>query len=103
MNDTLKKLQGVYEFEIRGVDGKVRDSWKVNNAVMTVGFDSMFHEAIAYYMASQIATINVLKIAQERRQEWQEWLLRIRRHYAQKFRDMYPPRMRIRNDINDYI
>lgn len=69
----------------------------------TAGFDSMFHEAIAYYMASQIATINVLKIAQERRTEWQEWLLRIRRHYSQKFRDMFPPRMKIRNDINDYI
>lgn len=32
------KLKGTYEFEIRDVNGKVRDSWKVNNAVMTVGF-----------------------------------------------------------------
>ena len=37
MNNELK-LKGTYEFEIRGVDGKVRDTFKVDNAVMTVGF-----------------------------------------------------------------
>jgi hypothetical protein len=37
MKNTIK-LKGTYQFEIRGVDGKVRDSWKVDNAVMTVGF-----------------------------------------------------------------
>lgn len=37
MKDTLK-LKGTYEFEIRGVDGKVRDTFKIDNAVMTVGF-----------------------------------------------------------------
>jgi hypothetical protein len=35
--DTIK-LKGTYEFEIKGVDGKVRDTFKVDNAVMTVGF-----------------------------------------------------------------
>jgi hypothetical protein len=35
--DTLK-LKGTYNFEIKDKDGKVRDSWKVDNAVMTVGF-----------------------------------------------------------------
>lgn len=37
MNDTIK-LKGTYNFEIKGVDGKVRDTWTVDNAVMTVGF-----------------------------------------------------------------
>jgi hypothetical protein len=32
------KLKGTYKFEIRGVDGKVRDTFQVDNAVMTVGF-----------------------------------------------------------------
>ena len=32
------KLIGTYDFTITGVDGKVRDSWTVKNAVMTVGF-----------------------------------------------------------------
>ena len=32
------KLKGTYHFEIRGVDGKVREKFTVKNAVMTVGF-----------------------------------------------------------------
>lgn len=31
------KLKGQYNFEIRGVDGKVRDSWTVDNLVVTAG------------------------------------------------------------------
>lgn len=78
-------------------------SFATTDTTKTAGFDSIFHEAIAYYMAQQFASINVLAIAKERKEEWQEWLLRIKRHYSQKFRDLFPPRMRIRNDINDYI
>ena len=32
------KLKGIYDFQIIGVDGKVRDSWTVENLVTTVGF-----------------------------------------------------------------
>lgn len=38
IKETMKKLIGTYEFQIRGVDGKVRDSWTVHNLVTTVGF-----------------------------------------------------------------
>lgn len=31
------KLKGTYRLEIRGVDGLVRDSWTVNNAIVTAG------------------------------------------------------------------
>jgi len=37
MNDTLK-LKGTYDFEIRDVNGNIKDKWTVDNAVMTVGF-----------------------------------------------------------------
>lgn len=32
------KLKGIYDFQIIGVDGKVRDIWTVENLVTTVGF-----------------------------------------------------------------
>lgn len=32
------KLKGVYSFEIKDVNGKVRDTWEVENLVTTVGF-----------------------------------------------------------------
>jgi hypothetical protein len=38
IQETTKKLQGVFHFEIKDVNGKVRDSWEVKNLVTTVGF-----------------------------------------------------------------
>jgi hypothetical protein len=35
--DTFK-LIGTYDFEIRDINGKIRDSWTVKNLVTTVGF-----------------------------------------------------------------
>lgn len=32
------KIKGTIDFEIRGLDGKVRDRWSVNNSVVTAGF-----------------------------------------------------------------
>lgn len=32
------KLQGWYEFTIRDINGKIKDKWKVKNAVMNAGF-----------------------------------------------------------------
>lgn len=34
--DTLK-FKGTYKFEIRDINGKIRDSWTVDNAIMTAG------------------------------------------------------------------
>lgn len=34
--DTIK-IKGTYKFQIIGVDGKVRDEWTVDNAVVTAG------------------------------------------------------------------
>jgi len=36
MHDTLK-LKGTYHFQIRGIDGNIRDEWNVDNLVTTVG------------------------------------------------------------------
>lgn len=38
MQDTIKKLIGTYEFEIRDVAGKVKDRWSVQNLVTNAGF-----------------------------------------------------------------
>ena len=38
IKETLKGLVGTYNFEIRDVNGKVRDTFEVKNLVTTVGF-----------------------------------------------------------------
>ena len=38
IKETLKGLIGTYKFEIRDVNGKIRDTFEVKNLVTTVGF-----------------------------------------------------------------
>lgn len=38
IKETLKKLIGTYDFTITDVNGKVRDTWSVNNLVTNAGF-----------------------------------------------------------------
>jgi hypothetical protein len=38
IQESLKKLIGTYEFEIRDVNGNVRDKWTVENLVTNAGF-----------------------------------------------------------------
>lgn len=38
IQETLKKLKGTYDFTITDTNGKVRDSWSVENLVTNAGF-----------------------------------------------------------------
>jgi hypothetical protein len=38
IKETLKQLKGTYDFTITDVNGKVRDSWSVENLVTNAGF-----------------------------------------------------------------
>jgi hypothetical protein len=74
-----------------------------SDTTKTPAWDYSLHEALAYFMAYQKASIDGLKTLGVREKEWLAYLGRIRRHYAQKFRDMYPPRMIINGHYNDYL
>lgn len=72
----------------------------------TPGFDTQFHEAIPTYMAYQYEITNSVvtptgKIPHQ--DAWFDILARIKRHYSQKYRQLYPMRMKVRNDINQYL
>jgi hypothetical protein len=66
-------------------------------------FDSTFHESIPTYMAYIQAKINQSPTKKDFQADWFDYLARIRRHYVQKFKDMYPPRIKINNTINEYL
>ena len=38
IEETLKKLKGTFTFEIKDVNGKVRDTWSFDNLVTNAGF-----------------------------------------------------------------
>ncbi len=77
------------------------------------GFDSKFHEAVPTYMALQFASINGLKNELKLQKEWDGnelvtgkeggWKRAIKKHYAARFRQMFPPRLRTTNAVEEYI
>jgi hypothetical protein len=78
-------------------------TFATTDTTKTPGFEPIFHELIAVYMASQFADINQLPMRDEMRKRWEDGLARVRRHFSQKFRNMYPVRVKIKNTINNYI
>jgi hypothetical protein len=84
-------------------------SFAVTDTTKKPAFDSIFHEAIAVYIAYQYAQRHSLTNANELKEQWFEYvgvsgrLGTIGKHYARKFRDMFPPRMKQHYQLEDYI
>lgn len=87
-----------YSRDISGFD--------TTDTTKTPGFDRQFHEAIPVYMAYQYELANHItsptgKIPHE--DAWTDILARIKRHYTQKFKQLFPTRVKINNPINEYL
>lgn len=67
------------------------------------GFDTIFHEAIPVYMGYQFGQVNGLPNLKSLTEQWVDYLARIKKHYVQKFKDMYPMRIKVNNNLSDYI
>jgi len=78
-------------------------TFATTDTTKTAGFDNQFHEAIPVYMAYQYGQINGLPNLKQITEQWLDYLARIKNHYSQKFRDMYPARIRVRNTLSDYL
>jgi hypothetical protein len=78
-------------------------SFATTDTTKTPGFDPIFHESLGVYMAYQYAQINSLDNLKDLKEQWFDSLARIKRHYAQKFKDMYPARVKMYNNVNDYL
>jgi hypothetical protein len=81
-------------------------TFATTDTIKTPGFDQQYHGAIAIYMSYQYELANHItsptgKIPHE--DAWLDILARIKRHYTQKFKQLYPTRIKITNTINEYI
>lgn len=81
----------------------------VTDTTKEAGFDEIFHEAIPVYIAYQYAQKHSLSNLNELKEQWFGFmgidgrLGSIGKHYARKFKDMFPPSMKQTYQINDYI
>ena len=79
-------------------------TFATTDTTKTAGFDPIFHEAIAYYIALQYAKINLnSERINDLQNDWANYLLKIRKHYSRKFKDLYPPKIKVTNPINHFI
>lgn len=78
-------------------------TFATTDTTKTPGFDQVFHEALAIYMAYQFAQVNYLANLKSLTEQWIDYLARIKRHYSQKFKDLFPARLRVNKDLTDYL
>lgn len=78
-------------------------TFESTDTTKTAGFDPIFHEAIPIYMSYQFAQVNILPNLKSLTEQWMDYLARIKRHYSQKFKDLFPTRIRVSKDLSDFI
>ena len=78
-------------------------TFTTSDTTKQAGFDTIFQEAIPVYMSYQFAQVNGLPNLKSLTEQWVDYLSRIKKHYVQKFKDMYPVRIKINNNLSDYI
>lgn len=78
-------------------------TFATTDTTKTAGFDLQFHEAIAVYMAYQFAMVNLLPNFSALTEQWIDYLARIKRHYLQKWQEMYPNRIKVDYQFNSYL
>jgi len=81
-------------------------SFAVNDTTKQPGFDPQFHEGVAIYMALKHAQANSLPQAGGVMRggyktgllaDWSDFTDKLKRHFSERFKQMFPPRMRVRD------
>lgn len=68
----------------------------------TPGFASEFHDAVAYGAASIFAKYKGLPQKNDLELEWQKWERRIKSYYSQRWAEMFPARLTVRDSVKEY-
>ena len=81
-------------------------TFTISDTTKTPGFDPQFHEGVAIYMALRYAQANSLPVAGGVMRggyktgllaDWSDFTDKLKRHYSERFKQMFPPRMRVRD------
>lgn len=89
-------------------------AFTVNSTTQVPGFPAQYHEAVPTFNALQFAKINILKNAVSLQKDWDGnedvtgkeggYKLAIKKYFANRYRQMFPPKIRNPRDItSDYI
>jgi hypothetical protein len=86
-------------------------AFAITDTTKQPGFDPQFHEGVAIFMALKYAQANVLPVAGGvMRGGWKTGLLadwfdfedRLKRHYSERWKQMFPPRIHVKDAVREY-
>lgn len=63
------------------------------------GFNQEFHEALTVFMALQYAKRKTLKVKDDLLLDWQSYEQRIKKHYSQRFQELFPSRITVADAV----
>lgn len=67
----------------------------------TPGFDANYHEGVPTFMAMQYAKINQLPNKNDLINDWLLFEQRLKKDYSQRFAEMFPPRITVRDYLRE--
>lgn len=69
----------------------------------TPGFASEFHEAVACGAGNMFAKYKGLPQKNDLELEWQKYEKKIKSYYSQRWAELFPPRLTVRDSVREYI
>lgn len=72
------------------------------DTIKTPGFASLFHEAVAYGAGAIFSTYKTIPQLVGLQGRWLDYEARIKKFYSNRFHEMFPPRMTVRDAVAEY-
>lgn len=87
---------------IRVIYDRETNSFLPSDTNKTPGFDSVFHEAVAVGGAAYFSSYKSIPQMQALQAQWLDYEDRIKKHYSSRFKQLFPPRVTVRDAIREY-
>lgn len=87
---------------IRVIYDRETNSFVPGDTTKTPGFDSVFHEAVAIGAGAYFSSYKTIPQMQQLQGQWLDYEKRIKEHYSSRFKQLFPPRITVRDAVQEY-
>lgn len=87
---------------IRVLYDRETNSFVPSDTTKTPGFDSVFHEAVAIGGGAYFSSYKTIPQMATLQGQWLDYEKRIKEHYSSRFKQLFPPRITVRDSVREY-
>lgn len=88
---------------IRVIYDRETNSFLPTDTTKTPGFDSVFHEAVAIGGGAYFSSYKTIAQMASLQGQWLDYERRIKEHYSSRFKQLFPPRITVRDSVQEYM